>query len=155
MKRAWIIRRNEKAVSPVIATILMVAITVVLAAVLYVMVSGLIGGTTASEPNVQLAQASGQGSDSWKIDIAGVSESKDIDSFKALVIKNGVLWRTLDPLSGTPSPAGNITFTDLGGEGKLTSGDYFIVQCDPGANYEIDIAWRDSGNVKGNELWDS
>ena len=37
-----IIRKDERAVSPVIATILMVAITVVLAAVLYVMVSGLI-----------------------------------------------------------------------------------------------------------------
>ncbi len=37
-----IVRKNEEAVSPVIATILMVAITVVLAAVLYVMVSGLI-----------------------------------------------------------------------------------------------------------------
>src|SRR3989449_5125215 len=35
-----IIRKDEAAVSPVIATILMVAITVVLAAVLYVMVSG-------------------------------------------------------------------------------------------------------------------
>ncbi len=33
-----IIRKDEAAVSPVIATILMVAITVVLAAVLYVMV---------------------------------------------------------------------------------------------------------------------
>ncbi len=39
-----IIRKDEDAVSPVIATILMVAITVVLAAVLYVMVSGLITG---------------------------------------------------------------------------------------------------------------
>ena len=39
-----IIRKDEAAVSPVIATILMVAITVVLAAVLYVMVSGLITG---------------------------------------------------------------------------------------------------------------
>jgi flagellin-like protein len=39
-----ILRKDEKAVSPVIATILMVAITVVLAAVLYVMVSGLISG---------------------------------------------------------------------------------------------------------------
>jgi len=37
------IRKNEDAVNPVIAMILMVAITVVLAAVLYVMVSGLIG----------------------------------------------------------------------------------------------------------------
>ncbi|MFH0816732.1 MAG: archaellin/type IV pilin N-terminal domain-containing protein [Methanobacteriota archaeon] len=42
MKRVW--RKNDKeAVSPVIATILMVAITVVLAAVLYTMVMGGIG----------------------------------------------------------------------------------------------------------------
>ncbi len=41
-----IIRKDEQAVSPVIATILMVAITVVLAAVLYVMVSGLLVGPT-------------------------------------------------------------------------------------------------------------
>lgn len=40
-KRAWMGRRG---VSPVIATILMVAITVVLAAVLYVMVSGYMQG---------------------------------------------------------------------------------------------------------------
>src|SRR6059036_2497680 len=40
-----IIRKDETAVSPVIATILMVAITVVLAAVLYVMVSGLLTPT--------------------------------------------------------------------------------------------------------------
>ena len=42
MKNVRLIRKDESAVSPVIATILMVAITVVLAAVLYVMVSGLI-----------------------------------------------------------------------------------------------------------------
>jgi len=147
------IRRNEKAVSPVIATILMVAITVVLAAVLYVMVSGLIGGTTASEPNVQLAQADGQGDNQWKIDIAGVSESKDIDSFKAILLKDGAPWKTLDPLgSGTED---NVTFTDLGGESKLTTGDYFLVQCDPGSSYELSVAWKDSGNVKGSESWDA
>jgi len=39
--------RKEKGVSPVIATILMVAITVVLAATVYIMVSGL--GTTATK----------------------------------------------------------------------------------------------------------
>ncbi len=38
-KRTWNIRKDGKGVSPVIATILMVAITVVLAAVLYVMVT--------------------------------------------------------------------------------------------------------------------
>ena len=44
-----IVRKNDEAVSPVIATILMVAITVVLAAVLYVMVSGLISTPSTSQ----------------------------------------------------------------------------------------------------------
>jgi flagellin-like protein len=42
MRKVWAMRKNEEAVSPVIATILMVAITVVLAAVLYVLVLTLI-----------------------------------------------------------------------------------------------------------------
>ena len=44
MKQIWITRKGRDGVSPVIATILMVAITVVLAAVLYVMVIGIDGG---------------------------------------------------------------------------------------------------------------
>jgi len=47
MRKIWLIRKDQEAVSPVIATILMVAITVVLAAVLYVMVSGLLTGPGA------------------------------------------------------------------------------------------------------------
>jgi len=67
MKRIW---RNKEGVSPVIATILMVAITVVLAAVLYVMVSGYMTGgggtplsgqltyrTADSTPNTGMAKA--------------------------------------------------------------------------------------------------
>ena len=49
MKNTWNINKKEDAVSPVIATILMVAITVVLAAVLYVMVIGF-GGDGTSTP---------------------------------------------------------------------------------------------------------
>jgi flagellin-like protein len=49
MKKIWKIRKDKSAVSPVIATILMVAITVVLAAVLYVMVMGF-GGSQSSTP---------------------------------------------------------------------------------------------------------
>jgi flagellin-like protein len=48
MKLAY--KKNDEAVSPVIATILMVAITVVLAAVLYVMVIGMGGGGGATAP---------------------------------------------------------------------------------------------------------
>ena len=48
MKKNWAIRKDAEAVSPVIATILMVAITVVLAAVLYVMVLGFGSGGTST-----------------------------------------------------------------------------------------------------------
>lgn len=47
MKKCW---AKDDAVSPVIATILMVAITVVLAAVLYVMVIGMGGGAIVKAP---------------------------------------------------------------------------------------------------------
>jgi flagellin-like protein len=46
--KSYLLRKKKDAVSPVIATILMVAITVVLAAVLYVMVMGFGGGQTAT-----------------------------------------------------------------------------------------------------------
>ena len=50
--------RNEEAVSPVIATILMVAITVVLAGVLYVWASSLAEGNT--DGNLALYAFSGE-----------------------------------------------------------------------------------------------
>ena len=56
MKKIWAIRKDSEAVSPVIATILMVAITVVLAAVLYVMVLGF--GGTSSTPGINVLRKS-------------------------------------------------------------------------------------------------
>ena len=53
-------RKDKSAVSPVIGTILMVAITVVLAAVLYVMVAGLGPGNQSIPPTAVL-----QGGGSW------------------------------------------------------------------------------------------
>jgi len=47
-KMSWLVRSESEAVSPVIATILLVAITVVLAATLYVMVFGF--GTNTNTP---------------------------------------------------------------------------------------------------------
>ncbi|MFO7618098.1 MAG: type IV pilin N-terminal domain-containing protein [Thermoplasmata archaeon] len=53
MKKCWV---KDDAVSPVIATILMVAITVVLAAVLYVMVIGMGGETGTADLPMGLSQ---------------------------------------------------------------------------------------------------
>ena len=52
-------RKNKRGVSPIIATILLVAITVVIAAVLYVLVSGYLSGGASAPMSIQLAQPSG------------------------------------------------------------------------------------------------
>ena len=64
-------RRNKEGVSPIIASILMVAITVVLAAVLYVMISNM---TTQASPNL----------------IAGGWQKPVIDSNTDVTLKFGV-----------------------------------------------------------------
>ncbi len=48
-------RRGKRGVAPIIATILLVAITVVLAAVLYVLISGLTGGGTSTPYSLQMS----------------------------------------------------------------------------------------------------
>jgi flagellin-like protein len=70
-----IIRKDEKAVSPVIATILMVAITVVLAAVLYVMVSGLISGpgSTPTAWGVNIGRSGDQSN--WTLTFTSIPSS--------------------------------------------------------------------------------
>ena len=64
MKRRIV--NDEQAVSPVIAVILMVAITVVLAAVLYVWASSFLGGTTKNAPTGSMI-ASEDGSGVWTV----------------------------------------------------------------------------------------
>jgi len=73
MKKLWLIRKDEEAVSPVIATILMVAITVVLAAVLYVMVSGLLGTGQTTAKTVGFS--AGSAGNNWTLTVASVSAS--------------------------------------------------------------------------------
>src|SRR5437773_7837564 len=65
-----VIRKDEAAVSPVIATILMVAITVVLAAVLYVMVSGLITPVGGNKPLVTFSAVTKVNAVTWTFSIA-------------------------------------------------------------------------------------
>src|SRR6267143_2877329 len=67
-----IIRKDEEAVSPVIATILMVAITVVLAAVLYVMVSGLLTPTGTGPKTIGVVPGRSTDGTNWTLTFANV-----------------------------------------------------------------------------------
>lgn len=150
MERAWI--RNDVAVSPVIATILMVAITVVLAAVLYVLVTNLI--PPEPEPPGQVVMSKEPiGPDIWEFRVTGTPTNEELSYYKVIILKNGTKVHTIDPLEEVTK--GDYRFTDLDDGGRLTSGDRFIITCEPESRYELNIFWRESGNVRGSVDWET
>lgn len=150
-KKRW----TENAVSPVIATILMVAITVVLAAVLYLLVSGLIGGGGASEPQINLSNGDPLDVGKWKVEVAGASTGETLASYNVALTRNdtiAIASQTLDGLSATCSGTPGISFSDVQADGKLNAGDWFTV-CggDSTSDYQVQLFWKNTGNkVSGN-----
>jgi flagellin-like protein len=152
------IRRNEKAVSPVIATILMVAITVVLAAVLYVMVSGLIGTGSVGSPTVDMTRI--PTADGYKLEIASPSRTEGLNAYKVSVLKGGTPWSDgpkalVGNLEWTNPGAGDewLNFTDLTLDDKLTGGDFFDLEnLESGAQYEVVLLWASNDNKITSEV---
>ncbi len=157
-----IIRKDDQAVSPVIATILMVAITVVLAAVLYVMVSGLIGGTTtSSKPAVTLTiSKTSTGAD---VLVAGIQPTAAPSNFKVN------LEDVTTAAFGSPVPAPlttgtnvtvtvesttfHITWQNPGGSGTISQGDHFVIAhygtgaYATGTTYSFLLIWSDGSTL--------
>src|SRR5436309_14463704 len=77
-----LIRKDETAVSPVIATILMVAITVVLAAVLYVMVSGLITPVGGNKPLVTFSSVTKVNQVTWTFSVASAQRTVSQSNYR-------------------------------------------------------------------------
>ncbi len=150
MERAWI--RNDIAVSPVIATILMVAITVVLAAVLYVLVTNLIPPEPEPLGHVVMSKEP-IGPDTWEFRVTSTSANEELSFYKVIILKNGTRVHTMDPLEEVSK--GNYRFTDLDDGGRLTSGDRFYITCEPESRYELNIFWRESGNIRGSVDWET
>lgn len=71
MKKVWAVRNSEDGVSPVVATILLVAITVVLAAILYVMVSGIGNLGSISPPVISTSKGNNLHNYTWTITAIG------------------------------------------------------------------------------------
>jgi archaeal type IV pilus assembly protein PilA len=141
MKKIWKIRKDSEAVSPVIATILMVAITVVLAAVLYVMVMGF-GGTGAQTPTGAFTSVTKNSATVYKVALGTVSpDTKFMDCKLRIdpVSTSAALVTTytiVSVASVTPAAAATnagIVITDLGGDGKISVGDYITITIHTGA----------------------
>ncbi len=157
MKNVRLIRKDERAVSPVIATILMVAITVVLAAVLYVMVSGLIGGGASARPKVTFGAATGI-TNGYTFQVAEnvvaatgqanpsnykVNHQVNSTTGTAVPLAPSMTVVVPAPVSGTYT----ITWIDPGGERTLNGGDRFEITRTGGlpsaSSFTFYLLWSD------------
>ena len=154
-----IIRKDEQAVSPVIATILMVAITVVLAAVLYVMVSGLLTGPGPTKPFVTFSTAQlVQGNATMSV--AQVSQTVSPSNYR-LNLQVGASTGAAQAMPSSGSYASitiggttyRIWWTDIGGEGTLNAGDTFRVTGDnvalpSNSSFTLYLLWSDGAQIQ-------
>ena len=162
---------NNEAVSPVIATILMVAITVVLAAVLYVMVIGF-GGSGAQTPAGVITKVEINGRTSEKIYLGAFNPDTKWDQCK-LILENtsaggsgsntysmshaaGVVTCTLVGTAGIvgTNPASSVTIagTDLAQDNKISNGDSVTISGLSGLSngamsYKLSILYTPTGSV--------
>lgn len=143
MKKMWKIRKDSKAVSPVIATILMVAITVVLAAVLYVMVMGF-GGGEAQTPTGSFTVAEKQDSGVYRLKIGEVTpETNWNETTLAIAGSNS---DKLDPTATSISVGSYfLNVTDLAGDDKISQGDYIEVSTLSSGDYTANLIYGATG----------
>jgi len=132
MKKMW--KKNTKAVSPVIATILMVAITVVLAAVLYVMVMGFGGGGSNETPSGSLTYTTT--ADGYRVTLASISKS-DVPITNVKWLVDGL------PLSDEQIEK-NVTWA--GGPGYVRAGSFLNITTDSSKSSNEGAIYLDSGS---------
>jgi len=132
MKKNW---KNRSGVSPVIATILMVAITVVLAAVLYVMVMGF-GGPSSNAPTGAFTKTEKTSATTITYTFGAMSKDTKFTDCKFTYAVAGGALQAAAPIQGTgashtmttgTSPVYTVTFVDLGNDGKISTGDYVTI----------------------------
>ena len=128
MKKMWKMRKDKSAVSPVIATILMVAITVVLAAVLYVMVMGF-GSNGGATPTASL-QTTQTSSLHYKVTVVSVSSNSIKYNGIALLATPTVAGGTASCTGITPAAALSTT---------LGAGDVFYVTFSAAGSGSVNI----------------
>jgi flagellin-like protein len=123
---------EEEAVSAVIGVILMVAITVAIAATVYVYVSGMIGGTTQTSSTIAM-NIFDRNSPSFQV-IWMVSQVEG-ESVKQTEYD----WTLLDD-SGVNATGATLTFIDNNANTYIDSGDTFQVNTTATGTYVLTIS---------------
>jgi archaeal type IV pilus assembly protein PilA len=137
MKKMWKIKKDKSAVSPVIATILMVAITVVLAAVLYVMVMGFGGSNGGNAPAVTLAKTGNTVTIAINPQTADTKMAVSINGATPLILDNSAASKAALATAGLV-----VTETNAA---KISSGDTITSNVNLPAGASIQLVYAPSG----------
>ena len=133
------IEGEEEAVSAVIGVILMVAITVAIAATVYVYVSGMIGGTTAKASTLSMNTFSFDDSQQVRIWLVSGIEGEAVSD-------TSYSWALLDS-NGQNASGANCTFNEVTGGGYVNAGDTFRVQAPSDGYYVFMLTDEASGQT--------
>jgi FlaG/FlaF family flagellin (archaellin) len=128
--------QGEHAVSAVIGVILMVAITVAIAATVYVYVSGMIGGTKDQTANIACITDSGTN----RITITSAGANLKWRDIVVVADNTSVNWRVYNP-SHNPLDADKST---SGATADISAGDYieFDFTAHPGLSGNVRVSLR-------------
>ena len=139
----------------VIVTVVVLVVVLLLVAIpfLYLMTSGLVGPPppSVSRPHVildQTGQGLGCAGSTCVARVVDVDQSVSLASYRVSVLQGTTAVITAEQLSTAPIAGGSLTFrfTDLGGEGRLTSGDTFQVSgVTSGETYRVAFLWTADG----------
>jgi flagellin-like protein len=165
-KMSWLVRIESEAVSPVIATILLVGITVVLAATLYVMVFGF-GTNTNTPPAADITKSSVQGG--LKFTFTPFSKDTTWDKLTIILTDdsnaisfNNTTTASMSRESGTVTHCDGsralgtlivwMNATDLAGNGYVNQGDSFTLTTAGGqflksTTYSIFLVYKPTGDT--------
>ncbi len=133
-------RKNQRAVSAVIGTILMVAVTVVLAAVLYVMVSGMGPTSQPKPPTAQFQTGTWGGNTTVASYSVGVNSAQDVAGINVSTLKYVVAKADNTPcytgvallnLTMCGSFKVNVRYLDTTVNGAISPGDSVLVTVTP------------------------
>ncbi|MGB6501137.1 MAG: archaellin/type IV pilin N-terminal domain-containing protein [Thermoplasmata archaeon] len=139
-------RKSERGVSPIIATILLVAITVVLAAVLYVLVSGLTrtGASTPYELGMQPGQAGTGGSGTTWTDVISLSPTSGLTTSlfgMKVITPSATTYPTVAAAGCTPITSGTVAPSSCTG----VAGDWYAALTSPSTGYIVALYSGASG----------
>jgi len=133
------IEGEEEAVSAVIGVILMVAITVAIAATVYVYVSGMIGGTTAKASTLSMNTFSFDDSAQQRIWLVSGIEGEAVSD-------SSYSWALLNA-SGANATGATCLFNEVTGSGYVNAGDTFSVTAPADGYYVFMLTDEASGQT--------